>query len=283
MSTLTCPSCGSQKVVKNGRIHNGKQNHQCTACDRQFVEAPQQKRIDPHTKAFIDKLLLEKLPLAAIARVCDVSESWLQQYVNHKYAAVPKTVNVSSKKGHLTIECDEMWSFVQDKGNKQWIWLALDVATGEIVGVYVGERSEQDARQLWNSLPGVYRQCAVAYTDFWDAYGCVFPSERHNAVGKETGKTSYIERFNCTLRQRVSRLVRQTLSFSKELANHIGAVWMFVHHYNASLHDQDHLNVNRSKLKTVTALSLPSGKSRWSLAFTFMECLRCVFTAFLHL
>ena len=55
------------------------------------------------------------------------------------------------------------------------------------------------------------------------------------AVGKETGKTSYIERFNNTLGQRVGRLVRKTLSFSKQLSNHIGAVWYFVHHYNASL------------------------------------------------
>lgn len=34
---------------------------------------------------------------------------------------------------------------------------------------------------------------------------------------------------------RVSRLVRKTLSFSKKLENHIGAIWYFVHHYNASL------------------------------------------------
>ena len=133
------------------------------------------------------------------------------------------------------MQCDEMWSFVSDKGNKQWIWLALDVQTREIVGVHVGDRSEQGALQLWESLPRVYRQCAVAYTDFWDAYGCVFPKKRHKAVGKETGKTSYIERFNCTMRQRVSRLVRKTLSFSKKLKNHIGAIWMFVHHYNESL------------------------------------------------
>ncbi len=129
-----------------------------------------------------------------------------------------------------------MWSFVGAKGNKQWIWLALDVGTREIVGVHVGDRSEQGARQLWASLPDVYRQCAVAYTDFWDAYALVFPQTRHKAVGKETGKTSYIERFNCTMRQRVSRLVRKTLSFSKKLENHIGAIWMFVHHYNTSLH-----------------------------------------------
>ncbi|WP_255354199.1 IS1 family transposase, partial [Candidatus Protochlamydia phocaeensis] len=47
---------------------------------------------------------------------------------------------------------------------------------------------------------------------------------QHRPVGKESGKTSYIERFNCTLRQRVARLVRKTLSFSKKLANHIGMI-----------------------------------------------------------
>jgi hypothetical protein len=40
------------------------------------------------------------------------------------------------------------------------------------------------------------------------------------------------ERFNNTLRQRVSRLVRETLSFSKTLANHIGAIKYFICHDN---------------------------------------------------
>lgn len=128
-----------------------------------------------------------------------------------------------------------MWSFVSNKGNKQWVWLSLDVETKEILGVQVGDRSQVSAKKLWLSLPPVYRQCAVSYTDFWEAYEQVIPSKRHQAVGKETGKTNYIERFNCTLRQRVSRLVRKTLSFSKKLENHISAIWNFVHHYNASL------------------------------------------------
>ncbi len=126
-------------------------------------------------------------------------------------------------------------SFVGDKQNKQWIWLALDADTREIVGVFIGDRSRQSAKQLWQSLPAVYRQCAICYTDFWSAYEQVLPSKRHRAVGKETGNTSLIERFNNTLRQRIGRLVRKTLSFSKKLSNHIGAVWYFVHHYNASL------------------------------------------------
>ena len=119
------------------------------------------------------------------------------------------------------MQLDEMWSFVGKKQNKQWIWLALDADTREIVGVWIGDRSRSSAKKLWQSLPSVYRQCAVCYTDFWEAYAQVLPSKRHKAVGKETGKTSYIERFNNTLRQRVGRLVRKTLSFSKELENHI--------------------------------------------------------------
>ncbi len=139
------------------------------------------------------------------------------------------------KKRRLTIQSDELWSFVENKSNKQWVWLVLDADTREIVGVYVGARDEAAAHQLWISLPVVYRQCAVAYTDFWAAYGAVLPSKRDRAIGKETGKTSYIERFNNTLRQRVSRLVCKTLSFSNSLDNHIGAIWYFIHYYNTSL------------------------------------------------
>jgi IS1 family transposase len=109
----------------------------------------------------------------------------------------------------LTIECDELWSFVGDKGNKQWVWLALDRDTREIVGVAIGARDEATARQLWESLPPVYRQCAVCYSDFWDAYACVLPSKRHRPVGKDSGQTSHIEGLNNTLRQRISRLVRK--------------------------------------------------------------------------
>jgi len=128
-----------------------------------------------------------------------------------------------------------MWSFVGTKNNKQWIWLAIDSDSREIVGVHVGSRDRAGAKALWESLPPVYRQCAVCYTDFWSAYEQVLPQKRHRAVGKESEKTNHIERFNLTLRQRVSRLVRKTLSFSKKMENHVGAIWSFVHHYNAEI------------------------------------------------
>lgn len=232
----TCPKCSSNNCVKNGSVHNGKPKNQCNDCGRQFVDDPENVPVSDETKDLIDKLLLEKIPLAGIVRVAGVSERWLQDYVNEKYGNVPKQVVVKDKpKGRLTIQCDEMWSFVGNKGEKQWIWLAMDVDSREIVGLYVAHRDKAGAQGLWDSLPPVYRQCAVAYTDFWEAYAAIFPAKRHRAVGKETGKTNYIERFNGTMRQRISRLVRKTLSFSKKLENHIGAIWYFIHHYNASL------------------------------------------------
>jgi len=74
-------------------------------------------------------------------------------------------------------------------GNQQWIWLAIEVSTREIVGVYIGDRSRDGAQGLWAALPAVYRQCAVSYTDFWSAYDKIFPSKRHQSVAKDSGQT----------------------------------------------------------------------------------------------
>jgi AraC-like DNA-binding protein len=59
---------------------------------------PTKKVIGQDTRELIDKLLLERLSLAGIARVAGVSEQWLQTYVNAKYEATPKTVQLCAKK-----------------------------------------------------------------------------------------------------------------------------------------------------------------------------------------
>ena len=85
-------------MVRNGPIHNGKAKFACKACRRQFVENPAWKPISDDTKQLIEKLLLERLSLAAIARVCGVRQRWLQSYVNAKYAAIEQTVQVPAQK-----------------------------------------------------------------------------------------------------------------------------------------------------------------------------------------
>jgi insertion element IS1 protein InsB len=90
---------------------------------------------------------------------------------------------------------------------------SLGTTTAEIVGCFIGNHSAQSCRNLWESLPEVYRQQTDYYTDFGEAYAAVLSGKSHQAGGKETAMTCMIEHFNSTLRQQVSRLVRKTLSF----------------------------------------------------------------------
>ncbi|MEB3213276.1 MAG: IS1 family transposase [Leptolyngbyaceae bacterium] len=166
---------------------------------------------------------------------------WLQQYVNAHYKEVPKQAEVSAKATtRLLVQMDELGAFVDEKGNNQWVWLVIDGVSREIIGCYVGDRSTESARALWQSLPRHYRPYARMYTDHWEAYGSVLPSKRHFAVDKDSGLTSYIERLNNTLRQRISRLMRRSLLFSKKRENHIGVFWNFIHHYNQKIREKLH-------------------------------------------
>lgn len=133
------------------------------------------------------------------------------------------------------IQLDEMWTFVQNKANKRWLWLALNPDNRQIIAFHVGGRSGKDAQLFYEKIPAVFKEISGFFSDYWQAYGSVFESENHFGVGKDSGLTAYIERFNCTIRQRASRLVRKALSFSKSLDNHIGAIKYFICHYNLQM------------------------------------------------
>ncbi len=49
---------------------------------------------------------------------------------------------------------------------------------------------------------------------------------------RETGETAHVERWNKTLRQRLARFVRMTLSFSKSVMMHEACLLLFLHRYN---------------------------------------------------
>lgn len=131
-------------------------------------------------------------------------------------------------------EADEMWSFVDNKGNKQWIWLAMNVLNRQIIGLHIGDRSDDSARALWNNIHPYFKANCMFFTDFYKPYQNVIPTQNHIAINKsyKSRFTNHIERFNNTIRQRCSKLVRLALSFSKKLENHVGAIKYFIADYN---------------------------------------------------
>ena len=95
---VTCPECNSSNIVKYGKIHNGKQRYRCHDCHRQFVPTATKKCISDEQKSLVDKLLLERLSLAAISRIAGISESWIQRYVNNKSIYTSESMGVEPSK-----------------------------------------------------------------------------------------------------------------------------------------------------------------------------------------
>jgi insertion element IS1 protein InsB len=234
-----CPACGSNRYKKNGHTRHGKQNHQCKACERQFSATADDRLIADERRTRVEHLLRERISLRGICRAVGVSLTWLLHFMVECFTACPEDLHVQLPArptavvmSRLEAEADEMWSFVQKKANKQWIWIAMDATTRQSIAFHVGDRSGESGKGLWANMPMVYREQATFHTDQDEVYKGVIPAARHRAITKQARKTNHIERFNNTLRQRVSRLVRETLSFSKTLANHIGAIKYFIWHYN---------------------------------------------------
>ena len=153
---------------------------------------------------------------------------------NKSLANITRCVIESADKTNLSrleAEADEMWSFVQKKAHTQWLWVAMEAITRQSIALHVGERSRAGGKALWTNSPQVYRAQATCHTDHYAVYQGVMPAGQHRTMTKNARKTKHSERFNNTLRQRVSRLGRDTLSFSKKLANHIGASTYFICHY----------------------------------------------------
>jgi insertion element IS1 protein InsB len=234
-----CPECQSNHYQKNGHTRAGKQHHQCNACGRQCVASPEDHIIADEQRTLIQHLRRERISLRGICRAVGVSLPWLLHCMVECVAACPDHLHVQLPANptdvvmqRLEAEADEMWSFVGKRANKPWIWIAMDANTRQVIAFHVGDRRRASAQELWANIPVAYREQARVHTDQYEAYKGMMPAERHQALTKHARKTHHIERFNNTLRQRLSRLVRETLSFSKKLANHIGAIRYFICHSN---------------------------------------------------
>jgi insertion element IS1 protein InsB len=209
------------------------------ACGRQFVASSEDHIIADEQRTLSEHLPRERISPRGICRAVGVSLPWLLHFMVEYFAACPDHLHIWRPAGptevviqQLEAEADEMWSFVGKRANKPWIWMAMDAQTRQVIAFHVGDCRRESAQELWAKIPVAYREQARFHTDQYEAYKGVIPAERHQAITKQARKTNYIERFHNTLRQRLARLVRETLSFSKKLANHMGAIRYFICHYN---------------------------------------------------
>lgn len=234
---ILCPDCHNHKIKKNGFTHYGKQNHKCKDCKRQFV-LDNQHTVNATRREIARRALRERLSLRGICRLIGVSLTWICGFAAETWAAAPEDLGLSTESTLLRsskmlkiigLQLDEAWSFVGRKKNKAWIWVAFEPNTKQVVAFHIGGRGTDSAKALWKKIPHRMRQHCYFETDEWDAYRSVIPFDRHY-VGKD--QTYHVEGFWSGVRARVSRLVRKSLSFSKNWDNHVAAIRYYFWQFN---------------------------------------------------
>jgi IS1 family transposase len=100
-----------------------------------------------------------------------------------------QTLAPAAQREEEVLELDEVWSFVRQRKNKRWIWLALCRRTRQVVAYAIGNRGGETCRLLWERVPESYRR-GILYSDFWESYQKVLPEDQHQPVGKSSGQTN---------------------------------------------------------------------------------------------
>lgn len=151
----TCSACGANRYKKNGHTRHGRQNHQCKACGRQCTADALDRSIVSEQRMQIAHLLRERLSLRGICRTVGVSLTGLWHFMVECFASGPKHLHAQRPTqptavvlSQLEAEADAMWSFVQKKANRQWLWIAMDATARQIMVCHVGDRSRNSGKAL---------------------------------------------------------------------------------------------------------------------------------------
>lgn len=233
-TTHVCRVCKSTHSVKNGTNRCGNAQYHYKDYGAYRVLKPTHVYSETEQQRVL-RACLERCSLRGIARIFAMARQtiarWLREHTQKlpdvKETLLPATPND-------VLELDEIWSVVQKKEQTRWLWTAMCRRTRQIVAFIIGDRSKATCFRLWKAIPEEYKHCHT-FRDFWHVYRYMFPVKTHCCVGKETGETAHMERWNNTLRQRLGRYTRQTLAFSKSDEYQYLITLGFIVQYNSSL------------------------------------------------
>jgi len=224
---IHCPKCQSLNLVKNGKTANKKQKYLCKDCRKQFITNYTYRGCRTFIRSLILKMTLNSSGIRDISRVLEVSTNTVQKLLLKESRKIPDVRVPTHAK---TVELDEFWSFVQNKSNQRWTWLAITSSSRRIGAFVNGRRTDKNCRLL----VGKYQNSQIKEfaSDDWQSYQKYLPSAIHH-IGKD--KTQRIERVNLNFRVHLKRLNRRTIAFSKSDEMHDAVIKLYVHYHNHKL------------------------------------------------
>ena len=212
--TDTCRACASANSVRNGTHRCGNAQYPWKDSGTSRVLQPKQASSETE-KAIALRAGLEGCSLRGVERIFDMTRQTIPRWIATPIQKLPEVKDLLLPASVDDIlELDEIWRFVLKKDQPRWLWAALCRRTRQMVAFVIGERRKTTCQRLWTAVPDGDKQCQTS-SDFSLTSRHVFLEASHHGVGKETGETAQRARWNTTLRQRMSRSVRQTFSFSR--------------------------------------------------------------------
>ncbi len=148
---MPCKKCDSTNIVKNGRTPAGQQTYHCRDCGMYTVTDERAKE-RAATMNLGEKRHRERVSQRGIARTTGVSRSTIMRWLRKKVLRpIGATILLTLTRPEIAI--DAPWSYVGNKGEVVWHWVAVERSTKRVVGWAVGDRSAATCRKLWESLP----------------------------------------------------------------------------------------------------------------------------------
>ena len=223
---IRCPHCHSLKVVKNGLKPTGRQNFRCKDCGKQFQHEYFYQGCDPTVKAQVKSSLLHGSGIRDCTKVFGISPKTTLRLI---LAEGQKIIICPKLKYYQRIQIDELYSFVNEKGKKVWIFYAYAPQTKEILAMTMGKRSRKQLRSLMLQIKHLKIEVGFYCTDAFKGFKTLLPYFQH-LIGKQFTKD--IEGVNTSIRSKIARLHRRTTKFSKKLIYQWFLLKIFIHYFN---------------------------------------------------
>lgn len=207
-TAFICKHCNSSNCIRKGKRGNTQKLY-CKTCNKhqqtiyiyqRYTEADEENVRTHHN---------EGLDIRSIGRLLGIPTSSVQMLMERKAAKLKLPEPSLPNRIYLL---DELQTFVarNKESHRRYIISAMDKRTGKIVCVAVGRRKKKTIRQVTDTLHQFSPKRIV--TDGWNGYAALIPKPIHKIT--EFG-INRLERLHLNLRQRLKRLSRKTMSWSK--------------------------------------------------------------------
>ncbi|WP_187655748.1 IS1 family transposase, partial [Xenorhabdus sp. PB62.4] len=210
MIEVKCRFCQRTEFVKkHGKGDAGHQRYRCLSCKRTFQLEYAYRACQAGIKEQVVDLAMNNSGIRDTARALHISINAVIRGFKKLKPRCVTTLPLENVNVQLICEVDEIWSFVGNKKYQRWLWYAWEPRLKRIIAHTLGRRSKKTLKKLLKKLSRF--NVAFWCTDKFKAYN-MLPENTH-LVGKSF--TQRIERENLTLRNRIKRLNRKTLGYSK--------------------------------------------------------------------